>query len=51
MLAEVDIPIGKARDAYNHARGVKQTFEILTPYTPEQEAEIKKIKEQTGQVR
>ena len=50
MLAEVDIPIGKARDAYNHARGVKQTYEILTPCTPEQEAEIKKIKEQTGQV-
>ncbi|GAB1720392.1 MAG: hypothetical protein NTAFB09_21230 [Nitrosospira sp.] len=50
MLAGVDIPIGEARDAYNHARGVKQTYEILTPCTPEQEAEIKKIKEQTGQV-
>lgn len=50
MLAGVDIPIGEARDAYNHARGIKQTYEILTPCTQEQEAEIKKIKEQAAQV-
>jgi hypothetical protein len=49
MLAGVDIPIGEARDAYDHARGVKQTYEAFTPCTPEQEAEIKRIKEQTAQ--
>ncbi|SEN39873.1 hypothetical protein SAMN05216404_104120 [Nitrosospira multiformis] len=49
MLAGVDVPIGEARDAYRHAKGAKQTYEIFTPCTPEQEAEIKKIKGQAAQ--
>ena len=49
MLAGVDVPIGEARDAYRHAKGAKQTYEIFTPCTSEQEAEIKKIKGQAAQ--
>lgn len=49
IFAGVDIPIGEARDAYNHARSAKQTYEVFTPCTPEQEAEIKKIKAQAAQ--
>jgi hypothetical protein len=49
IFAGVDIPVGEARDAYTHARGAKQTYEIFTPCTPEQEAEIKKIKGQAAQ--
>jgi hypothetical protein len=49
MLAGVDVPIGEARDAYRHAKGAKQTYEIFTPCTPEQEAEIKKTKGQAAQ--
>ncbi len=49
IFAGVDIPVGEARDAYNHARSAKQTYEVFTPCTPEQEAEIKKIKGQAEQ--
>lgn len=49
IFAGVNIPVGEARDAYNHARSTKQTYEVFTPCTPEQEAEIKKIKGQAAQ--
>jgi hypothetical protein len=49
IFAGVDIPVGEARDAYRHAQGAKQTYEIFTPCTPEQEMEIKRIKEQAAE--
>jgi hypothetical protein len=48
IFGGVDIPVGEARDAYRHAQGAKQTYEIFTPCTPEQEMEIKRIKEQAA---
>jgi hypothetical protein len=49
IFAGVDIPVGEARDAYNHARSAKQTYEVFTPCTSEQELEMKKIKSQAAQ--
>jgi len=51
MFAGVNIPVGEAREAYRHAQGAKQTYEIFTPCTTEQEAEIKKIKGEAIQAR
>jgi hypothetical protein len=51
MFAGVNIPVGEVREAYRHAQGAKQTYEIFTPCTTEQEAEIKKIKGEAIQAR
>jgi hypothetical protein len=51
IFTGVNIPIGEARDAYDEAQRAKRTYEVFTPCTPEQEIEIKRIKEQAVQVR
>lgn len=48
IFTGVDIPIGETREAYDQAQRAKRTYEIFTPCTPEQEAEIKRIKEQAA---
>lgn len=48
IFTGVDIPIGETRDAYDQAQRAKRSYEIFTPCTPEQEMEIKRIKEQAA---